>query len=378
MLSDEKKILIISSSFYPVNSPRSFRATELVKEFARQGHDVTLLTLKNDRYHIPFEEEFGVTIKDLGDKRLPDIDMNGTNGITTLFKRALRRGALQLFEYPNIELAFKVKRALKNEAGYDLLISIAVPHPIHWGVAWAWDEKDPVAGTWVADCGDPYMGAVLDSFNKMFYFKYVEKYFCNKADFITVPIEDAKEGYYPEFRDKIRVIPQGFQFEAPGTEAVRYREHAVPTFAYAGGFIPGGRDPRAFLDYLTSIGHPYKFIVYTRSRSLVEPYVERSAGTIEIRDYIPRSELLKVLSTMDFLVNFENSTSLQRPSKLIDYYLAGRPVLSVTSSDIDKNAINEFLSGNYTRKYEFGDMDQFRIENVCRNFLDLCQQKVGV
>ena len=36
------KILIITQAFYPGISPRSFRATELAKELARQGDDVTV------------------------------------------------------------------------------------------------------------------------------------------------------------------------------------------------------------------------------------------------------------------------------------------------------------------------------------------------
>ena len=32
--------LLVSVSFYPENSPRSFRATELAKELCRQGHKV--------------------------------------------------------------------------------------------------------------------------------------------------------------------------------------------------------------------------------------------------------------------------------------------------------------------------------------------------
>lgn len=366
-----KKILIVGSSFYPMNSPRSFRTTELVKEFARQGHEVTLLTVKDDEYHIPFEKEYGVTIKDFGPLRFPKIKLKEA-GFSNLLRRILRRGLHLFFEYPAIELMFRVKKALKTESGYDLLVSIATPHPIHWGVARAWRTKNPIAKTWVADCGDPYMGAALDTFKKMFYFKYPEKSFCRKADYITVPLEEAKGGYYPEFREKIRVIPQGFKFDDVEIDYSSYRPHPVPTFAYAGGLIPGGRDPRKFLDYLVSLDQKYKFILYTKSRELVEPYAESTNGKIEIRDYIPRRELLKELSGMDFLVNFENDTSLQMPSKLIDYYLTGRPVLSVGSSEIDKAAVDEFLCGNYRKRYDYQEMEQYRIENVCGRFLELC------
>src|SRR5690625_4360869 len=134
---EQKKILIVSRSFYPINSPRSFRTTELVKEFVRQGHEVTLLTVKNDEFHIPFEKKYGVTIKDIGPLRLPNIKVDGSSGIGRGFKRILRRGFLQFLEYPDIELMYCIQKKLKTESGYDLMISIAVPHPVHWGVALA-------------------------------------------------------------------------------------------------------------------------------------------------------------------------------------------------------------------------------------------------
>lgn len=368
---EKKNILIVSRSFYPMNSPRSFRTTELVKEFARQGHDVILLTVKNREFHSLFEQEHGVEIRDLGPLTWKGIDISRGSKAAVLVKRVLRRFLKMLFEYPDIELMFKVKQALKNEKGYDLLISVATPHPVHWGVAWAWRDRDPIAETWVADCGDPYMLATLDSFRKLFYFKYLEKAFCRKSDYITVPIEQAKEGYYPEFRDKIRVIPQGFQFDDVDINRETYSENPVKTFAYAGGLIPGGRDPRELLAYLVKQNKPFKFILYTKHRNLVEPFLQRVNGNIEIRDYIPRKELLRELSRMDFLVNIENSTQLQMPSKLIDYYLAGRPVLSVGSTEINTTVVDQFLDGNYTGKYRFNNVNRYRIENVCKKFLEL-------
>jgi hypothetical protein len=368
-----KKILIVSRSFYPMNSPRSFRTTELVKEFARNGHDVTLLTPKDKVIHSQFEQDHGVKIKDLGQPSFSRPDISNGSSIGILLKRVLRRGLYQLFEYPDIQWMFKTKKALKEESGYDLLISIAVPHPVHWGVAKAWSENNPIARCWAADCGDPYMGARLDTFNKLFYFKYFEKDFCRKADYITVPIEGAKDGYYPEFREKIRVIPQGFNFEEVNVNSDRAPKNGVPTFAYAGGLIPGGRDPREFLNYLLQQDKDFRFIIYTRNRGLVDPFLEKANGRIEIRDYIPREELLSVLSSMDFLVNFENDTQLQLPSKLIDYYLAGRPVLNVPSENINRPDIDQFLEGNYQARHQFKDVDRYRIGNVCRQFLELCK-----
>ncbi len=366
------KILIVSRSFYPINTPRSFRTTELVKEFSRQGHDVTLLTVRNEKEHPAFEREHGVTIKDLGPLAFSDIDTSSSVKAVNLLKRAARRGLIQFFEYPNIELMWRVKNKLREESGYDLMISIAVPHPTHWGVAWARDKNHPVADTWVADCGDPFMGSDMDTFKKLFYFKYFEKAFCRKADAISVPIEGAIEAYYPEFHHKIEVIPQGFNFEEVEIDKEAYNPNEVPTFAYAGGFIPGMRDPRKFLDYLAGLDADWKFILYSRDRELLEPYVKKTGGKVEVRDYIPRKELLRELSRMDFLVNFENSSPRMLPSKLIDYYLTGRPVLSVNGSEVDTEALDRFLDRDYSHKFNYESIDRYRIGRVCDKFLQLC------
>src|SRR5690606_30622624 len=103
---------------------------------------------------------------------------------------------------------------------------------------------------WIADCGDPFMGNKFRT--RAFYFKYVEKWFCRKADFLSVPIEGAIQAYYPEFKEKIKVIPQGFNFKDFAIpESVP--NNPLPTFIYAGTFYPGLRDPTSFLEYLATL-----------------------------------------------------------------------------------------------------------------------------
>ncbi len=365
----KKKILIICKAFYPENSPRSFRATELTKEFARQGHNVTVITPRDDSVHIEFENKYGDVIKDLGKPKFPAISLKG-NGIVKLFFRGLRRFANLLFEYPDIELMWLVKKALKTESGYDLLISIAVPHPIHWGVAWARSEKHRIAKTWVADCGDPYYGQENDSFKVPFYFKYVEKWFCRKTDYLTVPTEGAINGYFPEFHYKIKVIPQGFKFEDYQFEN-NTEKNTKTMFAYAGMFIPGRRDPREFIEYILRVDIDFEFHIYTSTKQLVARYGENSNGRIKVYDVIPREELLKRLSEMDFVVNFENVGNKQTPSKLIDYALIKKPILSIKTGNLDRENVDKFLKGDYSGQYIVENIEQYRIENVCNKFLEL-------
>jgi len=221
----------------------------------------------------------------------------------------------------------------------------------------------------VADCGDPYMGEKTDTFRKWFYFKYVEQWSMRKADFISIPVETGREGYYPEFHAKIHIIPQGFKFEA-----IRNKENFVanklPIFAYAGGFIPGMRDPREFLSFLLTITADFRFVVYTNNRGLMEPFQALLGHKLVIKDYIPRNELMEVLTQMDFLVNFDNNTGVQLPSKLIDYALVGRPVMNIVKN-FDTHSVMQFLSGNYDGAMKIDGIEQYRIENVCNKFLEL-------
>jgi len=366
---DRKKILIVAATFYPFNSPRANRTTELAKEFSKQGHDVTVITPKNDADHLPFEKKHRLTIKDLGTRRFNVLSVNG-NRFKSLFGRIINRLLNLFFEYPDIELTYMVKRALKNEHGYDLLVSIAVPHPVHWGVAATRLKSHPIAKVWVADCGDPYMLNRLDSFNKLFYFKFFERKFCAKADFITVPTEQSKEGYFPQFHTKIEVIPQGFNFADTPVYNSEIRNE-VPTFGYAGTFIPGSRDPREILDFLCKQKKPFKFIIYTADTALVEPFVKESNNQIEIRAYIPRKDLIFELSKMDFVVNFTNGTSLVTPSKLIDYVITKRPILSVDTGNLDTATVAAFLNGNYDNQFTISNVEKYHIDNVAKGFIEL-------
>lgn len=275
-----------------------------------------------------------------------------------------------MFEYPGIEELFLVKKALRSENKYDLMISFAVPYPVHWGVAFSKTKSNPVATTWIADCGDPYMGDVLDSFRKPFYFKYLEKKFCRKADFITIPVETARDGYYTEFHEKIKVIPQGFLFNAVKTQGTI--RNKVPRFAYAGGFLKGIRDPEAMLEYLCRVKTPFEFHVYTNKPELLIPYKELLGGKLIISEYIPREILMEILSKMDFLINFDNNTSRNIPSKLIDYSIIGRPVLNITN-DFSGNDLFEFLNGNYEKKMLLPDPWDFHITNIAKHFLQLIE-----
>jgi len=365
---ENKRVLLVSSGFVPEISPRSYRATELAKEFFRQGHSVVVITRYRNHNYSDFLKKFNITIKMWGRSRFPKVPSFKWKPLSVI-SRILSRILLVLFEYPGIEEMFMVKKILRNESGYDLMISFAVPYPVHWGVVWSRSEKHRISDTWVADCGDPYMGDVLDSFRKPFYFRYLEKWFCRKTDFITIPIESAKPAYYAEFHHKIRIIPQGFDFDLNERE-VEQPVNKVPTFAYAGGFLPGARDPKPLINYLMNLDLPFRFLVFTNKPDVLSAYKDELKEKLIISDYIPRSKLLKILTKMDFLVNFDNNTTLNSPSKLIDYAIVNRPVLNI-DRNFNAKELLEFLNGDYRNRMDLPNPEKYHIKNVTRLFLDL-------
>lgn len=366
-----KKILIVTHGFYPEQSPRSFRATELAKEFCRQGHQVTVMAPFRDGTDA-LANNYGFVYRSLGVLSWRIFNFRGFGIFGRLYNKASNRLFTLLFEYPKMELFFKVKNALSNEMeNYDLLISIAVPYPIHWGVAAVWQKSESkIAQKWVADCGDPYCLQENDTFRPPFYFRWIEKWFMRKTDYITVPSINSINGYFQEFHSKIRVIPQGFRFE--DVEKRETINDGIIRFGYGGAFIPGRRDPTEFLAYLTSLPREvrFEFHIFTTTPQFVEPYIH-SNKKIFVHKPIDRLNLLKEFSTYNFVVNFSNKGSAQKPSKLIDYAIIDKPILNIDTGKLNPQTIESFFRGDYSFALKVKDADSYRIENVTQSFLKL-------
>jgi hypothetical protein len=358
-----KKILLVTAAFYPENSPRSFRATELAIELAKQGYFVKILTQKPSTETIQFAKNNNLSIASFGSRKFDNFLLGNS-----FWRRGIRKILGLLFEFPDIEFFFLVKSALKFETGFDLMISFSVPYPVHWGCAYSW-QKEQTSNLWVADCGDPYMGVKYEKFKKPFYMVFVEKWMFRKVDFIAITRISFLENYYEEFWPKIIEIPQGFNFES--IEKAKYTKNEKVTFAFAGALSHQIRNPNKLLDYLCELGIDFEFLVYTRTKDVVIPYQKKLEDKLKIFDVIPREELIYELSKVDFLVNFEFDPLTQSPSKLIDYAIIGRPILSLSYSNFDSKAVDEFINGNFAKAFKVENVEQYKIENVAKKFLNL-------
>lgn len=365
------KIVIISSEFFPCMKPRGLRTTELAKELVRQGHDVSVYAMLGSYDYTEYSNATGIKINQLGVSRWGVKDCDGISH-ANFFRKVIVHFWGKYFWLPDRDLIRMVKNAISKEKNVDCLITIAKPHAIHYAASLS--DLSAVA-CWIADCGDPF---TLNPFSH-YSTKFVEfeKLWSRKCDYITVPVQEAIHGYYPEFHPKIRVIPQGFNFDEVRLAA--YRPHEQPTFAYIGTVYKGLRDPEAFLHYLSTKKEDFRFFVYGNSWHHFLPYKRVLGDRLQFGGKLSHNCLLTVISSMDFLININNSSNVQQPSKLIDYALSNRPFMSISSSFCEKERVlfEEFLCGDYSNRESFKNLDSYNIKNVAQNFVDLVRLKTA-
>ena len=372
-------ILLVSVSFYPENSPRSFRATELAKELCRQGHKVLVsgvdISGEGNTQRQRLLEEYGIQWLSLGDGSWFTLNERWQQGgrISSFVARVLG----YFGEFPSIEWYFKIPKRLIIPKEVEAVISIAKPFAVHWGLSRLAKKgllKDKI---WLADCGDPFMLSTLNVRPIPFYFKYLEKAFCRECDFIVTPTEAGYKGYYPEFREKIRVIPQGFNYEEERAKLGDYTENDVLTFVYAGAFLHKGRNPAALLKVLGDSEIDFRFYIYTQQQYLVIPHIKPGDTRFIVQDIIPREDIMQVMRRADFLINMMNGTKVQMPSKLIDYYIVDRPVLNIEDDSLgmgEREVLLEFLNKDFGNRFVFSNMDSYHISNVCKGFVKLMDE----
>jgi len=358
------KILMISRVTFPRQSPRAFRTAELSEQLAKMGHNVTLYTVQGKYDYTSYMQKTGIVMKPIRMKyaTLASYGSRKSNVIDFILAKLFRKWIY----YPDIEFMFRMKKILKEEHNVDLLITIAQPHSIHWGVGFAkakLGERFPKI--WIADCGDPFCGCPISKWPK--YMRYFEKKWCNQVNYITVPTEASKNGYFPEFRDKIHVIPQGFDFSK--TPINKYKKNAVPTFVFAGSIHPG-RSPQKFMDYLLTLNIDYKFLLYMRS-PFDKKYESLSSGKIKYIIGYGRQEIIKACSQADFLINVRNPSTVQTPSKLIDYGISKRPILDISDDFKEQDKFIQFVNYDYSKQLIMYDLDAYKIENVASSFISL-------
>lgn len=370
------KIHILTSCFYPELHPRAFRAFELARAFARQGDDVlvSVLTQVNSVDYKKMQEEYGFRVdvlgiyqREIGETGQTGLSFNSTNPVLQLMHRLFRLGVEYFLAGNLFHHARKIADHITISEDTDLFIALSTPFMDVLAGA-LYRRKNGLNNTiFIADSGDPFSGS--QQTKRAIYMRWLEKWVYRFYDFLTIPTEGAIPAYNKVIeREKIRIIPQGFDFGA--TPIQEYKKNAVPTFAYAGVFYKDIRNPEFLLHYLAEQKMDFRFYIYLRhqdaeTETILNHYRPALGKRLIVKYGIERKQLICELSTYDFLVNVGNNNSTQLPSKLIDYGITRRPVFHCTADHFDKKMWEEFMQGDFHQAREI-DIAPYAIETIIK------------
>lgn len=349
------KILIVS--YFPMNqmTPRAFRAKSLYETFVRQGHEVVF-----------------ISSHDSTSNKVKTVPIDNYNYVTKKLRNAI---SLMLnCSLPDGKNFFKATRLLNkiNHKNIDLTISIGLPFSTHLMTAIAVKVGKLKTTKLIADYGDPY--SKNPSSLKPFYATALERWTLATFDKITIPTESAATAYKEIItKDKIEVIPQGRNINQDFTS--NYIKNQVPNFCFAGNLYKKIRNPKLFLDLLTTINKDFIFHIYTdfqntETMEILTHYKEKLNNRLVLRSQIPRQLCIETMSRMDFLINFSNQSTIQTPSKIIDYALSSRPFLDISQDQDNFEEFYKYLDLDFS-SFIKPDISKFDENLISKKFLRL-------
>lgn len=365
------KIHIITGHFHPQIHPRAFRARELALEFACRGHNVTVSncwTIKNFDYQ-KYSSDNSIKINNIGlfETELSDAGVNV--GKKTWLKSKMNFLKEYLFAGSVLFRARTLASRLEIDEDTDMIISLSTPFTCLLGLS-RYLKKSQKQFFAVGDSGDPFYYSKQVS--KAPWFKPLERDVYKQFDYLCIPTENAISLYSPLLPiEKIKIIPQGFRMDNLKLYDGVFGNPIK--FAYAGVFYWDIRNPTFLFEYLNTLHIDFKFHLYMRAAdSRIEELLKDKPELkkkISVQS-LPHDELIYELSKMDFLINIENVSNTQMPSKLIDYGMSGRPIYSCKKETFSTDIFNDFLNRKYDKKYQI-DIEQYDIRNIADQFLAL-------
>lgn len=359
------RVLFITRQYFPHGDSTSRVVHHLAEEFLKQGWDVTVLALATCPEDARVREWEGVHVENL---RVPGgmdreqfrkglkHDFFGT--VTAAGKLAVsllgrKNEGLGLAMNPLSREALRKGIDRIQETGrVDFCIATLMPAE---AAAAAMDAMMPetVFAVYQLDTfwnNESLQAGCLE--NR----KHFEKRLIDRADFVvTTPlIRRANETAFPEHRGKIISAEFPMIREAEVSEDSRgIYDDGLIHCAFLGRLYKVFRPPQAVVEMMQNVQNErVVFDFYGQGQYLIK----NSAGKKNrLHGGVSSEEAGRIQRAADFLVNIDNTTKMQVPSKIFEYISTGKPVInfyynedSPTLSYLERypNCVNVFLNGD--------------------------------
>jgi len=373
-----RRILLISYSYTPGSNPRAFRWTTVCEYWARQGHQVSVIS--SWKPSLPrYELLNGVNIYRVGGAitevlrsqlRSSDNISSISNDKFTLKTPRLQPASLVklihdytwkqvywpdcscLWYFPVLK---KVKQLLSTQK-YDNLISVSEPFTGHL-VGLSVKKKFPEI-TWIVDIGDPFCFIENRPPNNHNLYKKLnysaERNVFKNADSISVTTKRTLEKYvalFPESSMKIHLIPPLLSLSTTTSpENSIFPKDGKIRFVFVGTLYSKMRNPDLLLQLFqkllqTHIGDKLELHFFGKINDCYQdfaPYEILIGTKIFCHGLVSHSQAYKAMKEANILVNIGNKSPYELPSKVVEYTSFGKPVLNIAK--IEKDTSMEFFN----------------------------------
>lgn len=363
--SINKKLLLISFSFYPDDSPNTYRWKSIIDIWTKKGIEVFVVSAQKPGFS-KYEYTNGIKIyrtgQSLFQKLKTRIGNRSNNNISVSKKNnAIRKEGLLRKIYNNTwrqlfwpDWAFlsyfptvRIARTIIKKEGIRHMITVSWPFTDH---LIGYKLKNEFDLLWLTEIIDPF--SFNDAINNQkIYSKLnlrMEDKILNKADLITVMTNLIKDKYlslFPSINDKIKVIHNIF---APPNQiykpVLKDQNHTIK-FIFIGTLSAEVRSPKHLLSIFKSLLNmsstkSLELHFYGKISSNIDSfndYTELVNKSIFIHGPVQKVRVNEILHEADVLVNIGNSNPYQEPSKIIEYIYLGKPVINICSIDNDSS-----------------------------------------
>lgn len=367
-----KKILIISPYYYPNINPRPYRWTKIAEHWAKQGHQVFVVT---EKHHDFSKKQIlnGVTVHRVGyaalksmipSQRRGEISNDLTKRKNT-FGTFVKSKAALFFQFVNdsfwkkiyfpddsalwFRSALHCANKIIQQEKIEVMVSVALPFTSHL-VGLKLKQQNPHI-QWIADCGDPFSFQFEAPLNNPYLYKNIniiaEKKVLRLADSISVTTERTKQRYIdfePQIAHKINVIPPLLSDNATEMELIKplNLDKTKIHFGYFGKFYKVLREPTALLRFIDSIRNAdsatldkFQFHIFGDVFPVFQSVIKKEP-TIIYHGLIAREQVFATMQQMKVLLNIGNTTDYQLPSKAPDYLQSKQHILNLYHNDNDE------------------------------------------
>ena len=188
---------------------------------------------------------------------------------------------------------------------------------------------------WIADLGDPILADYTPP-RWRGHARRLERMTCELADAVVVTDASARDlmrQRHAPVSDRIHVISQGYPSRAP-REPTTTDSCAPLLLAYTGSLYPF----RPIEPLLEAVLGTEGVVLHVATAS-PSPPLEAAAGRADARvihhGYLGHNAALELQAQADIVVDIGNRLTAQLPGKLYEYFASGRPILHLNGGDGD-------------------------------------------